>query len=135
MARKTKQNDITSPELIAQINPENIRLLEDFITYLKSIQRSENTLKGYLNDLHIFMVWNLQNNKNKLFTELSKRDSYEVSFNVTESVRVNHSLNRYPSVVVMDSSNRQIVTMVTYIDRNTVVVSWTGETSGKIVCN
>lgn len=74
MSRKTKQNNITSPELIAQINPENIRLIEDYMTYLKSIQRSENTLKGYLNDLHIFMVWNLQNNKNKLFTELSKRD-------------------------------------------------------------
>ena len=74
MARKTQQNSITSPELIAQINPENIRLLEDYITYLKSIQRSENTLKGYLNDLHIFLVWNMQNNKNKLFTEISKRD-------------------------------------------------------------
>lgn len=74
MSRKTKQNNITNPELIAQVNPENIRLIEDYMTYLKSIQRSENTLKGYLNDLHIFMVWNLQNNKNKLFVELSKRD-------------------------------------------------------------
>lgn len=74
MGRKTKQNSITSPELISQINPENIRLIEDYMTYLKSIQRSENTLRGYLNDLHIFMVWNLQNNKNKLFVELSKRD-------------------------------------------------------------
>lgn len=74
MSRKTKQNSITSPELIEQINPENIRLIEDYMTYLESIQRSENTRKGYLNDLHIFMVWNLQNNKNKNFTELSKRD-------------------------------------------------------------
>lgn len=65
----------------------------------------------------------------------SNRDSYEVTFNVTESVRVNHNLNRYPSVVVMDSSNRQIITEVTYLDRNTCEVSWTGETSGKIVCN
>lgn len=63
------------------------------------------------------------------------RDSYETDFNVTESVRVNHNLNRYPSVVVMDSSNRQIITQVTYLDRNTCEVSWTGETSGKIVCN
>ena len=29
MGRKTKQNKITSPELIAQINPKNIRLMND----------------------------------------------------------------------------------------------------------
>lgn len=74
MSRKTQQNKITTPELIAQINPENIRLIEDYMTYLESIQRSPNTISGYMNDLQIFMVWNLQNNKNKLFTELSKRD-------------------------------------------------------------
>lgn len=74
MGRKTKQNKITSPELIERINPENLRLINDFMTYLDSIQRSPNTIKSYLNDLHIFFVWNLQNNKNKFFIELSKRD-------------------------------------------------------------
>ena len=34
MGRKTKQNKITSPELIAQINPKNIRLMNDFLDYL-----------------------------------------------------------------------------------------------------
>lgn len=31
MARKTKQNKNTSPELLKQVNPENLRLLEDFL--------------------------------------------------------------------------------------------------------
>ena len=31
MGRKTRQNKITSPELIAQINPKNIRLMNDFL--------------------------------------------------------------------------------------------------------
>jgi integrase len=74
LARKTQQNDITSEALLAQVNPKNIRLKKDFITYLKSIQRRPSTIKGYSSDIDIFFVWNLQNNDNKFFVELSKRD-------------------------------------------------------------
>lgn len=74
MPRKTKQNDITSPELLMQVNPENIRLKNDFISYLQSIQRSPNTIAGYENDLDIFWVWNLKHNGNKFFPKISKRD-------------------------------------------------------------
>lgn len=74
MPRKTKQNEITSPELLSQVNPENIRLKQDFIAYLQSVQRSPKTIAGYANDLDIFWVWNLQNNGNKFFPKISKRD-------------------------------------------------------------
>ena len=74
MPRKTKQNDITSPELLSQVNPENMRLKEDFISYLQSVQRSPKTIAGYSNDLDIFWVWNLQHNGNKFFPKISKRD-------------------------------------------------------------
>lgn len=74
LGRKTRQNKITSPELLAQINPENKRLTEDFLIYLKSIQRSETTISGYQSDLDIFFVWNLLNNGNKHFVKVSKRD-------------------------------------------------------------
>lgn len=74
MSRKTKMNSITSPELVAQINPENIRLKNDFLDYLKSIQRSPGTISGYSNDLDIFFVWVLQHARNKPFTEITKRD-------------------------------------------------------------
>ena len=74
MARKTQQNSITSPELIAQINPENIRLLEDFLMYLKSTQKSDKTIKGYINDLEIFFCWNINNANNKFFIDINKRD-------------------------------------------------------------
>ena len=67
MARKTQQNDITSEALLAQVNPKNIRLKKDFITYLKSIQRRPSTIKGYSSDIDIFFVCNLQNNDNKFF--------------------------------------------------------------------
>lgn len=74
MPRKTKQNDITSPELLSQINPENQRLKQDFISYLQSIQRSPKTINGYSNDIDIFFVWNLLHNGNKFFPKISKRD-------------------------------------------------------------
>ena len=74
MPRKTKYNNITSPALLEQVNPENKRLKNDFLTYLKSVQRSTGTIDGYSHDLDIFFVWNLQNNSNKFFVNLSKRD-------------------------------------------------------------
>ena len=60
MGRKTRQNKITSPELIAQINPKNIRLMNDFLEYLRSIGKADSTVKAYTSDLYIFFVWVLQ---------------------------------------------------------------------------
>ena len=74
MGRKTQQNKINSPELWEQVNPENKRLLDDFLSYLRSIQRSETTIAGYKNDAEIAFVWCLQFNKNKFFVDWNKRD-------------------------------------------------------------
>lgn len=74
MGRKTVYNNITSPELIAQILPENRQLGDDFLQYLQSIDRSPNTIEQYKSDLSIFWVWNLQNNNNKPFIKITKRE-------------------------------------------------------------
>jgi len=74
MPRKTKMNDLTSPELVSQINPDNLRLKKDFLDYLKSVQRSPGTIRGYDNDLDIFFVYCMKNLGNKNFSEVSKRD-------------------------------------------------------------
>jgi len=86
VGRATKINSITSPELLAQINPQNQRLVKDFLMYLKSIQRADTTIESYKNDLEIFFVWNLQNAGNKFFVDVSKRDiiSYQ-SYLLTEN--------------------------------------------------
>jgi len=67
-------NNITSPELISQILEENKQLGNDFIEYLQSIDRSPNTIDQYKSDLSIFWVWNLQNNNNKPFIKITKRE-------------------------------------------------------------
>lgn len=74
IGRQTKQNRITSPELLAQVNPKNIRLTKDFLDYLRSVGKAESTIRAYANDLDIFFVWALQNADNKYFPEISKRD-------------------------------------------------------------
>lgn len=73
MARKTKMNSITSPELLAQVNPKNTELLNDFIDYLRSVQRSEATIAGYENDIQIAWVWSLLHNDNAFYVNWSKR--------------------------------------------------------------
>ena len=74
MARETKYNDITSEELIAKVLPDNIQLTNDFLDYLKSIDRAPTTIDQYKSDLRIFFVWNLENNNNKKFIEITKRE-------------------------------------------------------------
>lgn len=74
MPRKTKMNSITSPELLAQVNPQSTRLLDDFLEYLKSTQKSEGTISSYRNDIQIAFVWCLQHNGNKFFVDWKKRD-------------------------------------------------------------
>lgn len=74
MPRKTRMNSITSPDLLAQVNPDNTRLKDDFLDYLRSLQRSPGTISGYENDLDIFFVWTMQHAKNKSFADISKRD-------------------------------------------------------------
>lgn len=58
MGRKTQMNSLTTPELLEQVNPENKELLQEFLDYLRSTQRSEGTIRGYENDIQIAIVWN-----------------------------------------------------------------------------
>ncbi len=74
LGRKTVYNNITTPELLEQILPDNRQLGDDFIEYLQSIDRSPNTIEQYKSDLKIFWVWNLQNNNNKPFVKITKRE-------------------------------------------------------------
>lgn len=72
--RTTVYNEITSPEKMAQVNEDNIRLEEDFLDYLVSTDKATSTITQYRAVLHVFWCWNLENNKNKDFFELTKRD-------------------------------------------------------------
>lgn len=74
MARKTKMNRITSAEKTALINKGNLQLKDEFLSYLRSIGRSEGTINGYDNDLLIVFTYVMEHLGNKDFHKLSKRD-------------------------------------------------------------
>lgn len=74
MGRKTKMNSITNEELLEQVNPENMRLKDDFLNYMRATRKSEGTIKQYNSDLKIFFVWVLKYARNKKFQNISKRD-------------------------------------------------------------
>lgn len=74
MGRATIMNHITSPEKTARINPKNIRLKNDFLLYMRSLNRSPGTIAGYDNDLLIIFTYVLDNLDNKDFQKITKRD-------------------------------------------------------------
>jgi len=71
IARETFKKQITSPELTAQFNPKNVKLVDKFLKY-KNTSKSDGTVTGYTSDLNIFFTWNLLENDNKLFTDMKK---------------------------------------------------------------
>ena len=72
--RTTVYNKITTPEKLENCNEFNVELGKDFLDYLKSVDRSETTIKQYMSDLNIFWCWNYEFNKDKKFIEITKRE-------------------------------------------------------------
>lgn len=48
---------------------------------------------------------------------------------------VQHNLNKYPSVSVVDSSGNEIISEVKYLDKNTVQITMTGASKGRAYLN
>ena len=74
MGRETKRNCICSEELLSQINDRNKKLMYMFEEYLLSVDKSPSTIYQYRNDLNIFFCWNVAENDNKWFLDITKRD-------------------------------------------------------------
>ena len=69
--RETFRKVITSPELTAQINQKNIKLVERFLKNFAT-KRSPKSVTVYRSNLTMFLTWNLLYNENKLFTDIRK---------------------------------------------------------------
>lgn len=74
MARKTKRNPITASGRLADVNPLNIKLAKEFARYMRSMMRSEETIRGYMNDLKIFFLYLLEECDNKSIIDCTVRD-------------------------------------------------------------
>lgn len=72
--RKTTYNKVVDPELWEKVCRDNKRLVDDFADYNHSVDRSDATVNQYTHQLKLFFVWNLQENDNKFFVDIKKRD-------------------------------------------------------------
>lgn len=74
ISRKTSKILTTTDEEISKINEENKYLMEDFLKYLQTVDKSPKTIQVYRNNLEIFFVYLMKNARNKDFCEIKKRD-------------------------------------------------------------
>lgn len=112
MPRKTTYHRITSDEKLKLINKGNLRLRDDFLTYLRSLRRSDGTIKGYESDLNIVFTYMLDTMDNKDFKDLTKRDIVSIqnwlSSNGSSSARIRRikasisSLSNYIENILAD---------------------------------
>ena len=71
MARKKYKKKITDTEILEQINPKNIKLMNLFIKD-KDRKCSDATIKVYKSNLNIFFCWNVLYNDNKYYPDIKK---------------------------------------------------------------
>lgn len=69
--RKTFRKVITSDELIASINPENVKLMNRFLKNFAT-KRSPKSVTVYRSNLNIFFCYCVENLENKAFKDLRK---------------------------------------------------------------
>ena len=74
MSRETKHNEHFSEVIWESVNKENKYLLDEFISYLNSIDRADTTIFQYEKDLKGFFCWYYENCKDKEFYDIKKRD-------------------------------------------------------------
>lgn len=89
MARKTVRHVITSPERIEQINPKNKDLVESFLEYLESTDKSSGTIEAYRSDLNIAFCWCVMELENKFFVEWTKRDVQKLQMYLIKKMELN----------------------------------------------
>ena len=89
--RSTVYNNITSEEKLKQVNQDNLDLEEDYLDYLRSVDRAKTTIYQYQQNLRVFWCWNLEFNKNKFFVDLTKREISEICKFVSKSVFIKRS--------------------------------------------
>lgn len=56
-------------------------------------------------------------------------------FTVADTVPVNHNLNKYPAVSIMDSAGDEVEGEVYYVNTTQLIVSFSNPFSGQITCN
>lgn len=78
---------------------------------------------------------------NEKYDELKDKSgdsNYEIAITIntpSKDWKITHNLNKYPSVTVINNDNQVVIGDVKYIDSNSLIVSFSAEFTGKVICN
>lgn len=61
--------------------------------------------------------------------------TFRTDFTVTNNVVVTHNMAKYPAVSVTDTAGDEVVGTVSYIDTNSLIVTFNNPFSGTVTCN
>lgn len=95
-------NGLVTPEKWELVNKENKSLLTEFVAYLQSSNKSNQTIHQYESQLKIFFVFVMEQCDNKFFVDLKKRDLIRFAGWLQNTLRV--SPNRVSSMKSVISS-------------------------------
>ena len=88
MGRQTVYNaGIASDEKYEPVNPRNKALVKEFESCNKSSNKAPNTIYQYTRQLRLFFCWNYENNNDKFFVDLKKRDFINFFNYLTETLK------------------------------------------------
>lgn len=81
-----------------------------------------------------------QSEDNNLQTQINEIRTLAVGYVHEQGVAsavwtVQHNLNKYPSVTVVDSAENEIIAEVEYLDKNSVQITMTGASKGRAYLN
>lgn len=74
MSRKRGFKSVVRDSDWEAVSPENRQLMDDFLEYKKTGDRSETTINQYRYMLRIFFAWNVIGTNNTFFTDIKKRE-------------------------------------------------------------
>lgn len=61
--------------------------------------------------------------------------NFTQEFTISSTVPVNHNLNKYPSVNVIDSAGDEVMGEIFYSSLNQVILTFAAPFSGRVTCN
>lgn len=93
-------NKFYTDELWEQVNKENKRILEDFLSEYKQRKKSKGTINGYRSDLKIILIYVLKELDNRCILELNKKDFRNLSLYFSDNCQMSAArVNRLKSAV------------------------------------
>ncbi|MGD7047090.1 tyrosine-type recombinase/integrase [Rossellomorea marisflavi] len=93
-------NRIFNEDEWEEVNKENKLMIEDFIEEYRQRKIKDSTIKQYMNDLRIVMIYILRKLENKSIIELNKKDFRRFSLYLSQELQVSNArANRLMSAV------------------------------------